>query len=155
MLPWLPTIWMIIVWMKEKEDSLHSGYQVVSTYYLFCENTYPIHAYCFINTYLLHTFGSQRYIPFNRYTKYDFLHFDFEFKISNQLACLKGMQCNQFKSFDLSCSIVQLIQYRMNFLALYTLNLQNSNFANSKFANSQQFEFCKFCKFKFHKLNSI
>ena len=61
------------------------------TVFLFCENTYPIHAYCFINTYLLHTFGSQRYIPFNRYAKYDFLHFDFEFKISNQLACLKGM----------------------------------------------------------------
>ena len=67
--------------------------RVPSGFYLLpvCENTYPIHAYCFINTYLLHTFGSQRYIPFNRYTKYDFLHFDFEFKISYQLACLEGM----------------------------------------------------------------
>ena len=51
-----------------------TGYQVLSTY-LFCKNTYPIHTYLFINTYLLHTFGSLKYIPFYRYAKYDVSRF--------------------------------------------------------------------------------
>ena len=43
-----------------------SGYQGFSTC-LFCKNTYPLHTYFFINTYLLHTFGSLKYISFSRY----------------------------------------------------------------------------------------
>ena len=42
----------------------------------------------------------------------------------------------RYGGVDLSCSTVQLLQCRMNFLALYISNLQNSNFANSKFTNS-------------------
>ena len=40
----------------------------------------------FINTYILHTFRSLKYIPLYRYAKYDVSRFDFEFALQKEKA---------------------------------------------------------------------